>query len=119
MNDEWDKISDKQLTMGCVIARKDFVEENPDAVKIFLKEYKESIEAVSNDIETTAALCAEYGVVASAPAAKKAIPFCNIVYQDGEELKENLSAYLNFLYEKAPATVGNALPKDDFYYNAK
>lgn len=119
INDEWDKISDTQLTMGCIIARKEFVEKNPDAVKIFLKEYKASVEAVSNDTEAVAKLCEDYKIVSPAAAAKKAIPYCNIVYQDGEDLKTNLSAYLNFLFEKAPATVGGALPNDDFYYNAK
>ena len=98
---------------------KEFVEKNPDAVKIFLKEYKASVEAVSNDTETVAKLCEDYKIVSPAAAAKKAIPYCNIVYQDGEDLKTNLSAYLNFLFEKAPATVGGALPNDDFYYNAK
>lgn len=119
LNDEWEKISDTQLTMGCIIARKDFAEANPDAIKIFLKEYKESVEAVNADIEATAKLCEEYKIVSPAAAAKKAIPYCNIVYQDGEELKTNLSAYLSFLFNKAPATIGGALPQDDFYYNAK
>lgn len=118
MNDEWNKISDTKLVMGCIIARKDFAEANPDAIKIFLKEYEESIKVVNEDIDTAAALCEEYGIVSPAAAAKKAIPYCNIVFEDGEELKADLSAYLNFLFSKAPATVGGALPKDDFYYNA-
>lgn len=118
INDEWDKVSDTQLVMGCVIARNDFIKENPEAVEVFLKEYEESVNAVSEDIDTAASLCEEYGLVASAAIAKKAIPYCNIVFQEGAKMKKNLSAYLNFLYEKSPSSVGGALPQDSFYYGA-
>lgn len=119
MNDEWEKVSNTKLVMGCVIARNDYIKENPEAVKVFLKEYEESITAVNNDVDTAATLCESYGIVSPAAIAKKAIPYCNIVYRDGEDLKTDLSAYLQFLFEKAPASVGGALPKADFYYDAK
>ncbi len=119
INDEWDKVSDSKLVMGCIVARTDFINENPDAVKIFLEEYKESIETVNNDIDKAAELCAKYKIVAAAPVAKKAIPNCNIVYLDGKEMKTELSAYLKFLFDKNPQSVGGALPDDDFYYAAK
>ncbi|MBE6749971.1 MAG: ABC transporter substrate-binding protein [Ruminococcaceae bacterium] len=119
INDEWDKISDTDLVMGCIIARKEYIEQNPDAIKIFLKDYEASIKSVNEDIDNAAALCEEYEIVTPAAVAKKAIPHCNIVYQDGKEMKENLSAYLNFLYEKSNASVGGKLPADDFYYAEK
>lgn len=119
LNDEWAKVSDTDLVMGCIVARNEFIEENPDAIKIFLKEYKESIEAVNADTTTAGALCEKYGIISKAAVATKAIPYCNIVYQDGKELKDNLSAYLKFLYNKKPAVIGGALPNDDFYYNVK
>ena len=116
---EWDKISDTKLVMGCVIARNEFIKQNPEAVKAFLKDYKDSITAVNSDIETAAALCEKYEIVTPAAAAKAAIPYCNIAFQEGKELKTNLSAYLNFLNESNPQSIGGALPKDDFYYEAK
>ncbi len=119
INKEWDKVSDTELVMGCVIARNEFIKENPEAVKAFLKEYKASIEAVNSDVDTAAALCEKYEIVSPAAAAKKAIPYCNISFQEGKELKSNLSAYLNFLFERSAQSVGGALPKDDFYYEAK
>ena len=66
-----------------------------------------------------AALCEEYGIVASAGIAKQAIPYCNIVFEDGAELKNDLSAYLQFLYDCNPSSVGGALPDDSFYYEAE
>ena len=119
MNDEWDKVSDTKLVMGCIVARNEYIEQNPEAVKIFLEEYKESVESVNSDIDTAAALCEEYGIVASAGIAKQAIPYCNIVFEDGAELKADLSAYLQFLYDCNPSSVGGALPDDSFYYEAE
>lgn len=119
LNDEWDKISDTKLVMGCIVARSEFVESNPDAIKAFLKDYEDSIESVSSDPENAASLCEKYGIVAKAAIAKKALPYCNIVFESGKEMKADLSAYLNFLYEKNPASVGGQLPDDAFYYNAK
>lgn len=119
MNKEWDKVSDTKLVMGCIVARKDYIEQNPDAVKIFLEEYADSVKDVNNDIDTAAALCEKYGIAASAAIAKKAIPLCNIVFEDGAKLKTDLSAYLKFLFEANPKSVGGALPNDDFYYETK
>ena len=31
-------------------------------------------------------------------------------------MKSKISSYLNVLYEQNPASVGGALPGDDFYY---
>ncbi len=116
LNDEWEKFNDTKLVMGCIIARKEFVENNPAAVEAFLKDYEASIKAANEDIDTTAALCEEFAIVTPAPVAKKAIPYCNIVFESGEELKKDLSAYLEFLYKENPKSIGGKLPADDFYY---
>ena len=119
INDEWDKFHDEQLTMGCIIVRKEWAEQNPEAVAAFLNDYKASIENANSDIDTTAALCEKYTIIASAGIAKKAIPLCNLVYQDGKTMKTNLSAYLEFLHKLNPSSVGGKLPAKDFYYGVK
>ena len=118
LNDEWDKVSDTELVMGCVIVRNEFLQDYPEAVVQFMKDYKESIEAVNKDVDTAAALCESYGIVTPAAIAKKAIPHCNIVFQDGKEMKANLSAYLKFLFDRNPRSIGGKLPTDNFYYEA-
>ena len=99
--------------------RKEFAEKNADALAALLKEYKASIEKTNSDVEATAANCEKYKIIAPAAVAKKAIPNCNIVYQDGKEMKTNLSAYLKFLFDLNPKSVGGKLPADDFYYGVK
>ncbi|MBQ8508814.1 MAG: ABC transporter substrate-binding protein [Clostridia bacterium] len=115
MTDEWDKISDQPLMMGCVIARADFLEANEGAVKNFLKEYEESI-AVCEDVETAAKLCEEQGIIPSAAVAAKAIPGCNVTYVAGKTMKEALAAYYQVLFDGNPASIGGEIPDDAFYY---
>ncbi len=116
LNDEWDKCTDTKLVMGAIIVNNKFLKKNPDAVKLFLKDYAESVKAVNADTKAAGELCEKYGIVPKAAIATKAIPYCNIVCQTGKELKENLSAYLKFLFNKKAALIGNKLPADDFYY---
>jgi NitT/TauT family transport system substrate-binding protein len=117
LTEEWGKVaSDSSLMMGCIIVRNEFLEENPEAVEAFLADYEESINATSTDLEGVAALCEEYGLVASAGVAKLAIPHCNICFVTGEEMKTQLSGYLNVLYNANPTSVGGNLPDDGFWY---
>ena len=118
MTEEWEKVADADtaLLMGCVIARKDFVEQNPEAVKKFLEEYKASIDAVCADVDAAATLCETYGIIPKAPLAKQAIPNCGLVYLDGQQMKTQLSGYLHILFGYNPAAIGGAEPADDFYY---
>lgn len=117
LTDEWEKVApDSALMMGCVVVRTEFLDEHPDAVEAFLADYEQSINAVNDDIEGTAALCEEYGIVASAEIAKAAIPYCNICFVTGSEMKEQLTGYLNVLYDADPTSVGGSMPDDDFWY---
>lgn len=118
LTEEFEKISGKTLIQGVVIAKKDFVEKNPDAVKMFLKEYEASINAANNDIETTSALCEQYGIIPKAAVAKKAIPNCNIAYIDGADMKASVSANLQIFFDANPKSIGGKLPSDDFYFGA-
>ena len=113
---EWDKVAPTgSLVQGCVVVRKDFVLENAAAVNAFLEEYGASIEALTADIEGTAAKIEANGIFAKAAVAAKAIPNCNVCFITGAEMQAALSEFLNIMYEVAPASVGGAIPGEDFY----
>lgn len=116
---EWDKVSDTSAVQGCVIVKKATVEANPDAFADFLADYAASVAFVNADVEDAAALCETYGIVPKAAVAKRAYPNCNIVFVTGAEMKTALSAFLGVLYDANPASIGGALPADDFYYGAE
>ncbi len=121
LTDEWDKVTDNgsRFLTGATIVRNAFLEEHPDAVEVFMQEHEESADEANTDIEGTAALVAEYGIIEKAPIAAKALPYCNIVCITGEEMKTALSGYLEVLYQADPASVGGTLPGDDFYYDTR
>jgi NitT/TauT family transport system substrate-binding protein len=48
--------------------------------------------------------------------AQRAIPYCNITFIEGQEMREKLSGYLRVLFEQNPQSVGGALPNDEFYF---
>lgn len=118
MTEEWSKISGdtSTLMMGCVIARKDFIQNNAAAVNVFLSEYQSSINAVKADVAAAAQLCVTHGIIPKAPIAQAAIPNCNLTFVAGAEMKTQLSGYLKVLHDYNPAAIGGALPTDDFYY---
>ena len=120
MTEEWEKIGGENgssLVTGVTIVRDTFLEEHPVAVALFMEEHKKSAEFAVSDVTTTASYVAERGIIEKAPVAEKALPYCNIVYIDGDPMKQALSSYLEVLFEQDPSSVGGALPGDDFYYS--
>ena len=116
----WDKATTKgSLVQGCIVVRNEFLEKNKKAVENFLTAYEASINYLSTNTAEAAQMVKDNGIFANADVAKVAIPKCNVCYLDGDEMKAKMSNYLSILFDIAPASVGGALPEDDFYYNAK
>ena len=117
LTEEWNKVStNSDLVTGVLVASTEFIEQNEAAFEEFLKDYQASIEWVNSNTADAAELVANYGIVAKAPLAQKALPACNITYVDGAEMKTKLSGYLQVLFDQNPKAVGGAMPGDDFYY---
>ena len=115
-NDEWNALGNgSSLVTGVIVARKEFVEQNPAQVSAFLDEFKASTEFINENVEEGAALVEAIGIVKAA-VATKAIPNCNIKFFEGEEMKAVVSGYLQTLFDQNPKAVGGTMPADDFYY---
>lgn len=116
INEEWEALNDGQgMVTGVTVVRKDFLKEHPEAVDLFLKEHGTSAQFANANVEETAEMIAERGIVEKAPIAAKAIPACHITCITGEEMKAALSGYLETLFEQDPEFIGGAMPGDDFY----
>ena len=116
LTEEWDALQlDSRMITSGIVVRTQFLQENPEAVENFLKEFAASAQYANESVPETAALIGDLGIV-PAPVAEKALPFCNIVCLTGEEMQTALSSYLQVLYDLNPASVGGALPADSFYY---
>ena len=116
MNAEWQAVAGSPLVTGVLLVRKDAVEADPARFADFMEKYKLSTEQANTDPEGTAALCEAFGVVAKAALAQKALPQCNIVFETGDTMKTDLTAYYKVLFDADPTSVGGDLPGDDFYY---
>ena len=122
LNAEWEKVdTTAALVTGVLVVNTKFAEENPDAVKALLDDYKKSCDMVSTDLDKIAGYLCELqiGSITDIELAKVAIPKCNIKFIAGEEMKSAVGGYLAILYESNPASIGGELPADTLYYIAK
>lgn len=115
LTEEWNKVNDNKMITGVVIARNDFISENPDAFETFLSDYKDSVDFVNSNNDEAAALVGKYDIVPE-PIAQTALPLCNITFIRDSQMKEYVESYLTVLFEQEPSSVGGALPDEQFYY---
>lgn len=122
MTKQWDMVQGEggsALVTGVTIVRNEFLEEHEDAVLSFMADHKASAEYANTETAATAELVAAQGIIEKAPVAEAAIPYCNIVYIDGAEMKTALSGYLSVLEGQNVEFIGGSLPEDAFYYIAE
>ena len=107
---------DAVLSMGCLIVRRAFARDNPDALADFLSQYSQSVALVNTNIKQAAADIVAAGILPNEAIARQAIPLCNIVYIDGAAMQLQLTPLFEMLFEANPASVGGALPDEAFYW---
>ena len=119
LNAEWEKLDNgSSMVTGVVLVRSEFAENYPQQLAKFMEEYEASVNFVLENTEEAANLIGGYEIV-KAPIAQKALPYCNITFITGDEMKTAMEGYLGVLYGMNPASVGGAMPGEDFYYNAE
>ena len=117
LSEEWNRVQpDYGLIMSVVIARREFLEENPDAVAIFMQEYAASVAFVNQNVPAAAEFAVEFDLVPAPHIAESAIPRSNIVFIAGDEMRENLMGFYRVLYDANPELVGGNLPSDEFFW---
>ncbi len=118
MTEEWNKVAGEGNTLiqGVFIARKDFIDRNPEAIKDFLADYDASQNNVNTASDEAINHVVETGILPKAPLAKAALPGCNITFLAGEEMQTAVGKCLQVLFDANPKSVGGALPENDIYY---
>ena len=118
LSDAWQDLEGSPLPMGCVVARTEYVEENPGEVADFLSAYEKSIDYISDPANSAdaSALVAKYEFVPNDKVAAKAIPQCSLTFVTGREMRTVLEDYYEILFQAEPKSVGGGLPYDSFYY---
>lgn len=118
LSDAWQELEGSPLPMGCVVARTEYIEENPLGVEAFLSAYEKSIDYISDPANSAdaAALVAQYEFAPNDKVAAKAIPQCSLTFVTGQEMKTMLEDYYSILFQAEPKSIGGGLPYDSFYY---
>ncbi|MBO5111380.1 MAG: ABC transporter substrate-binding protein [Clostridia bacterium] len=117
LTEEWDKVYEPgSLVQGCVVVRTEFAEQNPAEVAKFLEDYEASIQFLTTNTAEAAKMIVEAGIFANEAVAAKAIPNCNVTYLDGKDMKAAMAKFLEIMHTVAPASIGNAIPANNFYY---
>ena len=116
LTEEWAKLNSSQLVQGCLVVRREFASAHPAALAAFLDKYEASIAFLSEDTAAAAQMIADAGIFANAAVAEKAIPKCNLCFIEGTDMIAPMEGFLEAMFSIAPASVGGAVPTDDFYY---
>ncbi len=116
----WEEKFDSDIAMGCLVARKEFIEEHPIAVENFLEAYEDSIDYMSDgkNLDAAAELVVEAGIMDNLAPAKSALRNLSeaLEYEDGDDMKETL---VNIYKVFGNNVIGGKLPSDSFYYVEK
>ena len=106
LSEEWDAISDTELTMGCIVVNNEIKENYGKSLADFMIDYKQSIEFIGNpDNKTEAAqMITNASVLPKLPIANSALSnlYGSIVYQDGAEMKNNLEGFYDAIELQKP-----------------
>ena len=116
LTEEWKKTGNGEAVQGCISVSADVIANHKAVLDGFLKDYKASVDFVNGNIPEAAEIIASAGIVPAAAVAEKAIPNCNIVYIDGDEMVNILTAFYGVLFAANPASIGGAMPGADLYY---
>lgn len=110
----WNEYCEGSLAMGCIVASETFVKNHPQVIEAFLKDYKASIEYVSNseNIDSASEYVVNAGILPNPKVAKSAITNLgnSIAYVDGSNMKTMLEAFYKEL---------GLAPKNNFFYYEK
>ena len=118
LSDAWDELADEgsRMVTGVTVVRTEFLESQPLAVAEFLAAQAASVEAVCADPDAAGEWVVAAGIMDDATLAARAIPSCQLVCLTGAEMQDALAGYLEVLCAQDAASVGGAVPGDDFYY---
>lgn len=113
---EWDEVSENKAVQGCIVVKKEIAEKYPEKVSAFLDEYKASVKYVNSEPAQASIIIAANEIIPAAPVAALAIPRCNIVFIEGDEMIAYLGAFYAVLYNANPESVGGTMPNESLYY---
>lgn len=118
LQEEWSKLDkgDSSYPQASLIIKNELIENHPEFVEMFLKEYESSIEWLSANPEKAGQYSEELETGLSKAAVINGLQRSNIEYRSSKKVREAVEKYLKVLFEYSPEAVGGKLPDEGFYF---
>ncbi len=108
----WGETTEAPLVTGVIVARTDYINENPDIISEFMGFNEVSVNFINANPEASAIFFADNGYFEASEIAYASLPASNIKYIEGEEMKNAVKAMLGIIYASDPTSI----PDDGIYY---
>jgi NitT/TauT family transport system substrate-binding protein len=117
IEDEWIKAGGKaNFPMSALVVNSDFAKANRNAVDRVVTEIKASTEWVVANPALAGQLVEQFELGLKAAVVEAAVPRSNYVFIPAVEARPAIEALLSIFLENDPASIGGALPGENFYY---
>jgi NitT/TauT family transport system substrate-binding protein len=102
--------------MTLLVVDGDFAAARPSLMGVLLDAVKDSVEWVVSHPAEAGRLVEKHELGLRAQVVSAAVPRSNYVFIPASAARQSLEALFEAFLDFAPASIGGALPGDDFYY---
>ena len=113
---QWEKAAGTKPVQGVVVARTEYIEQNPEYIEQFLFQNEVSLNFLNVDGTQGANFLFDNNYFSTFEIAQACIPACNLVFMKGEEMKPEIKGVFDVFYGVDPASLGGAIPDDGIFY---
>jgi len=121
LQDEYESVTGTSngFPQAGLIVKNELLEENPEFVKLFLKDVEASAMWVNENPELAGDYMEKMDFGMPKAIIKEALPGLNIKYVSAKDSQVDVDRLLNILLNENPDSIGGSIPDTEFYYNEK
>ena len=112
----WEKSAGTKPVQSVVIARTEYIEQNPEYIETFLFQNEVALNYLSSEGNQGINFLFENSYFSSFEMAQRCIPACNLKFMRGEGMKPGIKSVFDAFYGADPASVGGATPDDGIFH---
>lgn len=116
LNALWEKASGTKPVQSVVIARTEYIEQNPGYIETFLFQNEVSLNFLGSEDNQGINFLHNNKYFSSFELAQASVPACNFVFMKGEDMKPGIKSVFDAFYGIDPASVGGAIPDDGIFH---
>ncbi len=115
-DDEWNKVSDTRLAQSVVVARTEYIEQNPGYIEQFLFHNEVSVNFLVENDGLGANFLYTNNYFSKVDLARESVIASNLYFVKGEEMKPVIKGVCDVLISADPALTGGTVSVDDICF---